>query len=280
MPQTLLYIASALLLFSGLAHIVVWIILGGNWEGAVSWRKPILFGVSTGLTVLSTAWLYPKLRPWKWDVYLCGMFGFAMVMEVALITIQQRRGVESHFNHSTAFDTLVENWMTYLIVFATIVLAEFTRRCFVSLEAPSDMKLAIRGGMALLMASCLIGFMILFYGNSQATVGANPSTFGRAGVTKFPHGVAIHAIQFFPLVCWGLTKGRVPIAQRTRTTSYLIASMTTFFIFSLAQTLNGRARFDLAFSGAVLLILTLALFALAVGQVFSFKWFKKHHLMR
>ena len=173
-----------------------------------------------------------------------------MIAEVALITIQQWRGVASHFNHATPLNTLIESWMTYLIIFATLVLVEFSRRCFSSLNAPSDLKLAIRAGMAFLIVSCLIGFLILIYGNSQAAIGADPSTFGQAGVTKFPHGVAIHAIQLFPLVCWLALKLGIPVELRTRLIGYLIASTTTFLLFSLVQTLSGRARFDMTFGGA------------------------------
>ncbi len=252
--QKLLYSCGAVLVFSGAVHVFVWLTLGGNWEGSVSWRKPILFGISTGLTVLSTAWLYPKLRPWKWDFYLCGLFGFAMVSEVALISLQQWRGVASHFNNATPMDTLIESWMTYLIIIATLVLMEFTRRCFSSLDAPRDLRLAIQGGMAFLIVSCLIGFLILIYGNSQAAIGADPTTFGRAGVTKFPHGVAIHAIQLFPLTCWLLLRIGVPEQQRWRLTACLIAITAMFLLYSLAQTLSGKDRFDLPFSGMLLLI--------------------------
>ena len=90
------------------------------------------------------------------------------------------------------------------------------------------------------MASCLIGFVILFYGNSQAAIGANPSTFGQAGVTKFPHGVAIHAIQMLPLFCWLMAKIGVCLQRRTRITGFLIAATTTFLMFSLVQTLSGN----------------------------------------
>ena len=111
--QGIVCLSGALLVLSGLIHVFVWLILGGEWEGSVSWRKPILFVVSTGLTVLSVAWIYPKLRPRKWDSVLCGLFGFAMVAEVALITIQQWRGEASHFNRSSPLNTLIESWMTY-----------------------------------------------------------------------------------------------------------------------------------------------------------------------
>ncbi|MFT7632259.1 MAG: hypothetical protein ACI87E_003311 [Mariniblastus sp.] len=262
-------------MLSGLIHVVVWLVMGGDWEGPVSWRKPILFGFSTGMTVLSIAWFFPKLRPGRWDSLLCGLFGAAMVAEVGLITLQAWRGEASHFNHSTAVNSLIENWMTYLIVFATLALMEFTRRCHLRLDASSDMRLAIRGGMAFLILSCLIGFFILFYGSSQASKGADPSTFGEAGVMKFPHGVAIHAIQFFPFVCWILHKIGIPSGRRTRIVGYLIASTSMFLLFSLVQTLNGRARYDLTVSGSLLLIAASACLLPVLGELVGFKMPKR-----
>ena len=250
---SLLKSSGLLLALSGVAHFVIWLFAGGDWEGPVSWRKPILFGVSTGVTVLSVAWLYPKLRPRRWDAVLCGLFGFAMVAEVALITIQQWRGLPSHFNYTTTLDAFIESAMTYCIVIVTLVLTEFTRRCFCNLNAPDDLKLAIRGGMAFLILSCLIGFLILFYGNAQVSINADPTAVGRAGVAKFPHGVAIHAIQFFPLVCVCLRKISISSRRRVRYMRFCIASTGTFLIFSVHQTLNGRDRFDLEPIGMILI---------------------------
>ena len=198
-----------------------------------------------------------------------------MIAEVALITIQQWRGVASHFNRATPLDTLIESWMTYLIIFASLVLVEFTRRCFSHLNAPSDLKLAIRGGMVFLIVSCLIGFLILIYGNFQAAIGADPSIFGRAGVTKFPHGVAIHAIQLFPLFCWLALKVGIPVELRTRLIGYLIASATTFLLFGLVQTLAGRARFDMTFGGALLLVVSMILLLPIASSLVRRKWPKR-----
>ena len=176
-------------------------------------------------------------------------FGLLLVAEVALITVQQWRGVASHFNHEGNLNTVIENWMTYLIVAATSLLAEFTRRSFRSLYASGDLKLAIRGGMAFLMVSYLIGFAILFHGNAEVMAGNDPSTYGRAGVTKFPHGVAIHALQLFPLACWLMAKLGFPTEQRNRLIGCLIASTTMLLVFSVVQTLGGQSRFDLTVSG-------------------------------
>ena len=114
-PQFYLYLGACVLICSGLFHVVVWLIDRGPWDGDVAWRKPILFGLSTGFTVLSIGWLYPKLKPYPFDRILCGLFTSSMVAEVALITVQQWRGVASHFNHATPFDSSVERLMTYLI---------------------------------------------------------------------------------------------------------------------------------------------------------------------
>ena len=269
--QRLLAVSGSLLVLLGLCHLIVYLVLGGLWEGAVSWRKPILFGLSTGATVLSIAWLYPKLKPWKWDTLLCGLFGAAMVGEVSLISIQQWRGVASHFNRTTEMDSLIESWMTYLIIFATLVLVEFTRRCFGKMDAQDDLKLAIRGGMTLLIISCLIGFAILFYGHSQVANNADPSTFGKAGVTKFPHGVAIHAIQFFPIACWLMCKLGLGIERRFQLTACLVASTSVFLLYSLVQTLSGRGRFDFTYSGAALLALSVVLLLPFARALFEIK---------
>ena len=258
-----------LLILSGVAHLGVWGLDGGEWEGPVSWRKPILFGISTGMTVLSVAWIYSKLQPQRFDTLLLSLLGISLVVEVALITLQQWRGVASHFNHETSFDGRIENWMTILIVYATILLCDISRRCFTTLNLSSDLRLAVRGGLAYLIVSCLIGFAIYFYGNTRVAAGADPSTFGQSGVTKFPHGAAIHAIQFFPGVCWLL--GRLGVSEKNRRTSvwYLIVSMGSFLALSLLQTLSGKARFDLDAIGGTFLLVGLLFLVLPVRFLFA-----------
>ncbi len=125
-----LHLAGVLLVASGIFHVFVWQLLGGDWEGPVSWRKPILFGISTGATLLSIAWFFDKLRPANLDVSLCRTLSITLVLEVALITLQQWRGQASHFNHNSTFDTFVEYSMTALIVIATLVLLHLTWRAF------------------------------------------------------------------------------------------------------------------------------------------------------
>ena len=46
------YIVASLLLLSGLVHLGILIIDGGSWKGPLS-RKPITFGLSFGLTLIT-----------------------------------------------------------------------------------------------------------------------------------------------------------------------------------------------------------------------------------
>ena len=262
----------AFLVLSGLFHIPVWLFWGGDWEGSVSWRKPILFGISTGATLLSIAWIYPRLRPRDLDTGLYSLLGLSLVAEVALITLQQWRGVESHFNHATQFDATVERWMTYLIVFATVVLVDLTVRSFGHVGALNDQKMAIRAGLTFLVTSCLIGFAILLHGETQLRLGENPSIYGQAGVTKFPHGVAIHAIQLLPIACWYFTKLGIPLEKRIQLVRFLIAATSAFLAFSLIQTYAGRARFDLTITSALPLTASLIFLAPVVKTILQTKW--------
>lgn len=251
--QLSMYVVGALLLWSGVMHTLVWLSLGGSLEGDVSWRKPILFGFSTGATMLSLGWVTGKLKRRKGDVFLLNAFSIAMLIEVLLITLQQWRGVPSHFNRSTPLDATILFWIEALIVFATIVIADLTWRCFGKLADSAEMRLSIRSGMSMLLFACLLGFLIVAIGNQQSQLGRDPGVFGPAGVMKFPHGMPIHAIQYFPLLVWSLRKLHVANASQLKAVQFAVASVSTFTLYSLLQTFTGRARFDVTLlSGAIL----------------------------
>lgn len=51
------YAIGAALIVSGLFHLAVFAVDGGPWEGPVSWRKAVTFGLSFGLTLITIAWV-------------------------------------------------------------------------------------------------------------------------------------------------------------------------------------------------------------------------------
>lgn len=265
--QSLLYVAGWVLLAGGCLHVAVWLADGGPLDGPVSWRKPILFGLSGGVTLLSLGWALGVMRPKAGDDAVAGALAVAMLAEVGLITLQQWRGVPSHFNRATPLDASILNAIEGLIVMATAGAAYFTWRSFGPLHAGPDVALAVRGGMALLLFSCLLGFVLVAWGNYQLALGRPPETFGAAGVMKFPHGAPMHAIQLLPILAWLLWALGAPLPWRVLAVRYALAATVAFTAFCLLQTFSGRARFELSWSSAVVLLTSAALMAVPAWAV-------------
>ena len=233
-----------ILVASGLVHIGVWGVLGGPWEGPVTWRKPILFGISGGLTSLSLGWAWAQL-PWRrGDLRLARLTAWALVIEVGLIDLQRWRGVASHFNRATPLDSWLYDVMGGLILLVTLVIIDLTVRWFRTRPpVTADMLLAARAGLVFLAVSCLLGIWASVHGDTQVARGMPPEIYGAAGVVKFPHGVVIHAIQWLPFIAWA--GRRVGFSGRTRL--LLVAAATAasslLLAYALTQTLDGRPRF-------------------------------------
>lgn len=264
-----------LLIVSGFVHACVW--AGAAWAGAfwdadppaasphVSWRKPVLFGFSVGATSLSLAWLLTKLTRRRWDIAIANLCASVLLIEVLLISLQQWRGVESHFNRDTAWDAGVSTAIEVLAVIATCCIGYLTWRSFGQLPVTRDMVLAIRHGMSYLFLACLLGIVIVAVGYWQQHNGQSPHRFGAAGVPKFPHGVPIHAIQALPLLAWIAAKAKMDLAGRVFAVRLASYSTAAFTAYSMMQTMMGRARFDVtAGSMLILSIATALLLAVAL----------------
>ena len=243
------------LVASGVAHLAVWAVLGGPWEGPVTWRKPILFGVSGGLTSLSLGWAFARLAPRRGDVALAWATALALLVEVALIDLQRWRGVASHFNRATTFDSVLYDAMGGLIVFVTLVAIDLAVRF---LRRPPvmepDMLLAGRAGLVLLAVSCVLGIWVSVHGELRMMDGRVPELVGAAGVAKFPHGVVIHAVQWLPLLAWAARRGGIDGPTRLRIVATATVGTVLLLAYALLQTFAGRARFDTPPAAYVLLV--------------------------
>lgn len=233
--------APLILIASGFAHLIFLIFSGADWEGATSPRKPALFGISGGLTLLSLQWISRRLGR-KVDSYWNSLTSIAMISEVALITIQYWRGVPSHFNRSTTLDAIIEFAMVGLI---TLVMIAILRLQFISpkLLSRDEYYLSINLGLGFLTISGLTGFLIMFLGERQVVAGLSPEVWQPRGVLKFPHGIAIHAIQLLPFQVWVLRK------VGARGLSYPIALSSVghglLLVFSFWQTFAGFGRLEM-----------------------------------
>ena len=266
-PSAFPYIAGVLMVISGFTHAIFWAITGDSWEGPLSIRKPVLFGISTGVTLISLGWIWLKLRPAGYDKWLSPLLAASLLIEVGLITLQYWRGEASHFNHHSQINLLIDRTITVLIVIASIAILDIARRCFHFIEAEPSMKLAIRAGMGFLLVSCGLGFFILFYGEYLASRGESPTKFGAAGVMKFPHGITIHAVQYLPLMVGAMHWLNIRQTHQTRAVKYATASLAMFLLFSLWQTFNGLARFDISMVGGVLIASAIGFAVAVLSQV-------------
>ncbi len=272
--QRVLYAAGTLLMLSGLFHVGVWIASERPWEGPLSWRKPILFGLSTGVTCLSLGWVLGWLRWGKAGRILAVPTAVAAVIEVGLIAVQTWRGVASHFNVTTPFDAFVNYAIDVLITVITLAILAMTVRSFGSLRRhgappPDDLALAVRFGMVLLSASCLFGYWMLWYGGRQVAAGRSPELFGAGGVVKFVHGMPMHAVQFLPISGWILSRMSVGVPVRTRAVALLGTGFALLTLFAAMQTFRGRARADLDVLSASVLALAALTFLASLGLALS-----------
>ena len=242
--------SAVLLVVAGLLHIPVWLLDGGSWEGTVSWRKPILFGLSTGITLWSLSVVVKNLPPYTWDRIVSWLTVLSLVLEVGLITVQQWRGRASHFNQDTGLEQWIDGLMLLLISIAFVGLIYFAFRSFGRLDLDRDYALAYRSGMLFLLASCIIGFAISWHGYQQIERGLSPEMVGRAGVAKFPHGVAIHALQLLPLFVYAIRGLRIEIRIRVLLIQLLSIPFALQLVFAIYQTVNGLERFNLGDFGS------------------------------
>ncbi|WP_369363988.1 hypothetical protein AB5L52_12385 [Streptomyces sp. CG4] len=204
------------LVLSGLVHVVVFAVDGGSWYGPVSWRKPITFGLSFGLTLIAITWVTSYLRtgPRLRSVLLL-VFAADCAVEVGGITLQAWRRVPSHLNMETPFDTAVS--MT-LAVGGGVLVALLTFFAVASFRhrpaGPVGMPLAIRSGFAFLLVALASGAAMIARGVVLTRTGHQEAAYHSTAPLKPLHGVSLHAVLVLPALAWLLS--RSPWSERTR----------------------------------------------------------------
>ena len=256
-----------ILLASGVLHLGIYLCLQGPWEGPVSWRKPILFGISAGLTSISMGWVWSNLSKYRSDSFLSWATALALVVEVGLIDLQQWRGVPSHFNRTTTLDSNIYNVMGILILGVTGVILMLTVRSFTNeVTQPTPMVIAMQSGLVYLAISCILGVLINISGDLRVQEGLLPARYGQAGVPKFPHGVVIHALQWLPVIAWLTAKAKFGMFVQRQMSIVASAATGLLLIYASIVTLLGRARFDAPVPLAIVFYIAVLLFV-SLGAV-------------
>jgi hypothetical protein len=246
-------------------HAGVYVVLDGGWDGPVSWRKPIEFGVSGGITLLSLAAVMARLPRTSWLVWPCAVGLSLFVPETLLIDLQRWRGVPSHFNDKTPFDAAVFSGMGILVAVVSLAIMAMTIWTFVSLRGPTSTNVAIRTGMVFLSIGQLLGFAILTNGLGVDDL-SRASIFGAAGEMKLPHAVALHGLQVIGVLALILERTPLSEARRLQIVVLAIAGYTDALGVATIQTFGGHAPLDLAPLTLVAGLAALVLLALAYAS--------------
>ncbi|MEU9013855.1 hypothetical protein AB0D12_29630 [Streptomyces sp. NPDC048479] len=227
--ERLCYVTGAVLIAAGLFHLGVFFVDGGPWTGPVSWRKPFTFGVSFGLTLIAVAWVTSYLRIGaRARSVLLGLFAADCVLEVGGITLQAWRGVPSHFNRETPFDSAVATALAVggvllVVVLSTFAIASFRHRP----EGPAGMPLALRTGFAVLLVGLLSGAAMIAYGVVVTRTDSQEAAYHSTEALKPLHGVALHAVLILPALAQLLTLTSWPADTRRKLVSSASAAYLT-----------------------------------------------------
>jgi len=212
------------------------------------WQKPFNFAMSIGMFTLTWAWMLSLLPRGR---RFAGWVGTLLVLLLSIewigLVVQAARGVRSHFNKATPFDTTLGSIMglsAALILLSTLTLAIVF---FAVRIADRAGAWAIRLGAVLSVAGMAFGPMMgaetkaqeaaqlagtsdgIIGGHSVGVADGGPgmpitgwSTVG--GDLRVPHLVGIHALQILPVlaIVLSLLAGRYARLRRNEVRTRLI----------------------------------------------------------
>jgi hypothetical protein len=241
------YVIGALLCTSGAFHLGVYAIDGGSWQGPVSWRKPVTFGVSFGLTLITVTWTVSFLRLGdRTRAWLVGLFSYGCAAEVFGITFQRWRGEESHFNEETAFNDLFNKTVLAgsisIVVLVSIVLTVLSLIPATTAGLPAGIRLALGAGWLIFLAAMAFGvLMVVTATNILAAPGDDPAAqqaaYSSAGWLKPAHAITMHAVLLLPALAWLTSCAPWSPARRFRALAIATAGYTLLAIAVVAVTL-------------------------------------------
>lgn len=206
--ERLFHAIGLLLVVSGLMHLVVFAVDGGPWDGPVSWRKPVTFGLSFGATLIAVTWVtsYLRVGP-RTRAVLLAVFAADCVVEVGGITLQAWRRVPSHLDMETPFDTAVSMTLAVgggvlLVLLTVFAVASFRQRP----SGPAGMDLAVRSGFAILLVALASGAAMIARGVVLTRTGHQEAAYHSTAPLKPLHGVSLHAVLVLPALAWLLSR--------------------------------------------------------------------------
>lgn len=226
-------------LFLGLSLVDQRTLLGTN-----TWIKPMKFAVSVWIYLWTLGWYLYYLPDSKRWIRIIGIgVAFAMIIEIICITLQAARGVRSHFNIDTPFDSTLFSVMGLLILLNTILIIVTTILFFVKKPAlPSAYLLGIRLGLILFLFASIVGGMMSSQmshsvGIAEGGPGLPFVNWGtQGGDLRIAHFTGLHALQLIPFFAFLIEKKHISTNKTWNSIFALLYIGLTLFLFWQAIT--------------------------------------------
>lgn len=220
--------------------------------GLNPWVKPIKFLISAMIFLISMAVLLSvvgRLGAWRRVRTVLGWgFGLAMTIENVIIAMQSLRGVRSHMNISNAFDATAFGIMGVVIAINTVLVAVLLVLYLTTrTEIPAAVTWGIRLGLFVLVAGSLEGVVMVTH--FSHTIGAKDGLAGLPflnwstghGDLRVAHFFALHALQFFTLAGWGLSRTQLRQGLQVLGVFVFAAGYSGMVWWLFVEALAGRA---------------------------------------
>ena len=256
----------------GVLHIAVLVLRGGDLQGPVSWRKPIVFCIGIGTIQWCSAWVAKHLRISKRAAWATlGVLAVTGFSQSALVVLQQWRGTASHFNmFTTDFNAAIAILIALTTFPVTIVFAILAYWSFTRITAPSPVRRAIRFGMSTVVLGTCIGTFMIAHAVSTvpshiSAVPQPPFVFGAAGILLLPHLLSLFGLHTMLALLAVLRFGHVRSdVARSRLIGIAAVAYAALIIVTAAEAFSGRPPFGFGVPSAVVW----AAAALALGFAF------------
>jgi len=232
------YRVGAILLVSGLVHLGLLVAGGGSWDGPLSLRKPATFGLSFGVTLVTIVWVASFLRlTARARAALLGAFTVACALETALVSLQAWRGVPSHFNVETTFDSAVARMLAAGGAALIAIIVALTVAAFrANRTVPISLRIAIQVGLVSLCGSLAVGAWMIARGMVLVFTGHPQAAYATGGFLKPTHAVTMHGVLVLPLLAWLLSLS--PWSERRRLALVLVASASYVLLVAIVAVAN------------------------------------------